>query len=89
MNYEFKITNCEVKKSGLLWLVILAKRWILIFVLAPFLMFSCANDTKISTYTASYSDFVNSLTVEGVVEAVSSSTLVTPRIYDGSILLAV
>ena len=56
------------------------------FCLLTFLMmFSCANDTKISTFTTSYSDFTHSIMLEGVVEAVLSITLVSPRIFDGSI----
>ena len=48
-------------------------------------MASCSSDTNISSFTVSSGDFTNSLTVEGVVEAVLSSTLVTPDIYDGKI----
>ena len=54
-------------------------------LIVAFLMASCSTDTNISSFTVSSGDFTNSLTVEGVVEAVLSSTLVTPQIYDGKI----
>ena len=54
-------------------------------IILAFLINSCSTDTNISSFVVSYGDFTNSLMVEGTVEAVLSSTLVTPNIYDGKI----
>jgi len=58
---------------------------IITIFLTVFLMFSCSNNTKTATFTVSSGDFIHSMTIEGVVEAVLSSTLVAPRIFDGTI----
>ena len=60
--------------------------YLLIFVLLIHLFVSCSQyDTNIATFTVTNSNFINSLTVEGVVEPVSSTTLIAPRIYDGAV----
>jgi len=56
-----------------------------IFILFVLMTFSCSQDPKISTFTTSYGDFVNSLTMEGSVEAVSSISLSSPRGSSGII----
>ena len=42
-------------------------------------------EANITTLTVANKDFINSVTIEGVVEPVLSTTLVAPRIYDGVI----
>ena len=59
------------------------KFWV--FLLCVFLIFSCKQDTNIATYTVQYSDFNNSLMIEGFVEPVLSTTLSSPRSCDGTI----
>ena len=44
---------------------------------------SCSPDAKLSSYTVSQGDFINSLLVEGVVEPVLTTTLSSPRNCDG------
>ena len=58
-------------------------------LLLLFLMLSCSPDTKISTFTVSCGDFVNSLQVEGTVEPVLSTTLVSPSNCDGTVIFLV
>ena len=53
------------------------------------LMFSCSNDMRISTFTVSNGDFTNSLTVQGIVDPVLSTTLTSPRECDGTVLFLV
>ena len=53
------------------------------------LIFSCSNDKNIATYTVSYGDFVNTITIEGAVEPVLSTTLTSPRGTDGKVLFLV
>ena len=56
-------------------------------VLVTLLLASCSQrDPNIATFTVTYGDFTHSLTIEGVVEPVYSTTLIGPRIYDGAIL---
>ena len=57
-----------------------------IFILFVLMTLSCSQDPKIATFTTSYGDFVNSLTMEGTVEAVSSISLSSPRGSSGIIL---
>ena len=54
-------------------------------IFAILTMLSCANEKEISTFTTSYEDFVNSLTIEGLVEPVTSTTLTSPRNCDGTV----
>ena len=61
------------------------KRFKIYTLVIAFLITSCATDTNISTFTVSYGDFTNSMMVDGVVEAVLSTTLVAPYIFDGTI----
>jgi hypothetical protein len=54
-------------------------------ILISFLIASCSTDTNISTFTVPNGDFTNSMMVEGIAEAVLSTTLIAPNIYDGKI----
>ena len=57
----------------------------LIFVVVFFQLFSCTNETSISTYTVSNGNFTHSMLVEGFVEPVLSTTLTTPRGSNGTV----
>jgi len=60
-----------LKQSGILFLFIFLS------------VSSCSPDAKLSSYTVSQGDFINSLLVEGVVEPVLTTTLSSPRNCDG------
>ena len=48
-------------------------------------VFSCSEDTNIATYAVLQGDFIDALLVEGAVEPVLSTTLVSPRNTDGAV----
>ena len=73
MIIKLRVTSYKLRVTG-------------IFILFVLMTFSCSQDTKISTFTTSYGDFVNSLMVEGIVEPLSSITITTPRnLFDSTV----
>ena len=54
-----------------------------VLMLALFSATSCSPDMNIATFTVSQGDFINALLVEGVVEPMLSTTLLSPRGTDG------
>jgi len=59
------------------------KFWV--FLLCVFLIFSCKQDTNIATFTVQYSDFSNTLLLEGFTEPLQSTSITIPGFAGGFI----
>jgi multidrug efflux pump subunit AcrA (membrane-fusion protein) len=55
----------------------------IVALIAVLILVSCAEETKVATFTTSLGDFTHSLMIEGFVEPVLSTTLSSPRYCDG------